>query len=403
MYVPENSYTRGSDGQDVQLTIDLELQRKAEALIKAAVDAHVAVGGWLIVIDPRNGEVLAAADVFRNEEARSRGGWPESWLDPLRDTSLAMARNRIWTDPFEPGSTFKPFFWSWATMNGHADPEEVLPTPGGQYNTPGVLFRDGRRSRRIKDAYGHKDANWSTALVKSLNTAMAMVAERLEPSEMQSMISAFGFSSHSGIAMPGEATGLRTSAARWDKLYTHLSVSFGQEIAVTPLQLARAFCVFARDDGSLPLVRITRIAESDEYLAPSLPVLSPEAVQKTRAVLERVMQARGTGRLAASERYSIFGKSGTPQMPNTNRKPGESGYFADRYMPNFLAAAPVDRPRIVVACGLQDPLKGSGANTDRNGHGYGGGYSAGRVVRDMIDHTLSYLGVPAEPPTASPR
>ena len=396
MFVPEDGYTRGADGQNVQLTIDMELQRKAEELIHAAVEAHSAVGGWLLVLDPRNGEVLAAADVFSNAAARERGGWPESWLDPLRDTSPAMARNRCWTDPFEPGSTFKPFFWSWATMHEKALPEEILPTPGGGYGTAGMIFRDGRRSRRIKDAYGKENQDWSTSLVKSLNTAMAMVAQRISPDEMQSMIRDFGFRDRTGIRMPGETRGLITSPKRWDALYTHLSVSFGQEIAVTPLQLARAFCVFARNDGSMPLVRIMRAAGSNRFSAPSLSVISPDTVHVTRQVLARVMSREGTGRHACSEKYSIFGKSGTPQMPNTNPARGEKGYFEDRYMPNFVAASPVDSPRIVVACGLQDPLKGTGANLDHNGHGYGGGYSAGRVARDMIDFSLGYLGIPGD-------
>ena len=396
MFVPEDGYTRGIDGHNVQLTIDMELQRKAEELISAAVEAHRAVGGWLLLLDPRNGEILAAADVFSNAEARSRGGWPEAWLDPMRDTSPSMARNRCWTDPFEPGSTFKPFFWSWATMHEKALPEEILPTPGGGYGTVGVIFKDGRRSRRIKDAYGKEKQDWSTSLVKSLNTAMAMVAQRMSPIEMQSMIREFGFRDKTGISLPGETRGLITSPDRWDTLYTHLSVSFGQEIAVTPLQLARAFCVFARDDGSIPLMRITRQAGSKRFAAPSLPVISNDTVLLTREVLARVMSPEGTGRSACSTKYSIFGKSGTPQMPNTKPAPGEKGYFEDRYMPNFVAAAPLETPRIVVACGLQDPLKGAGANLDHNGHGYGGGYSAGRVARDMIDFSLEYLGVPGD-------
>jgi cell division protein FtsI/penicillin-binding protein 2 len=196
--------------------------------------------------------------------------------------------------------------------------------------------------------------------------------------------------------MPGETRGLTTSSEHWDALYTHLSVSFGQEIAITPLQLIRAFSVFAREDGSMPLVRITRSSGSSRFATPSLPVLSPKTVLTTREVLARVMSPEGTGRHACSETYSIFGKSGTPQMPNTNPKKGQKGYFEDRYMPNFVAASPVSSPRIVVACGLQDPLKGEGANSDHNGHGYGGGYSAGRVARDMIDFTLGYLGVPGD-------
>ena len=150
------------------------------------------------------------------------------------------------------------------------------------------------------------------------------------------------------------------------------------------------------DDGSIPLMRITRQAGSKRFAAPSLPVISNDTVLLTREVLARVMSPEGTGRSACSTKYSIFGKSGTPQMPNTKPAPGEKGYFEDRYMPNFVAAAPLETPRIVVACGLQDPLKGAGANLDHNGHGYGGGYSAGRVARDMIDFSLEYLGVPGD-------
>ena len=143
-------------------------------------------------------------------------------------------------------------------------------------------------------------------------------------------------------------------------------------------------------------MRITRQPGSNRFAAPALPVISNETVLLTREVLARVMSPEGTGRNARSMKYSIFGKSGTPQMPNTRPAPGEKGYYEDRYMPNFLAAAPVVAPRIVVACGLQDPRKGAGANLDHNGHGYGGGYSAGRVARDMIDFSLEYLGVPGD-------
>ena len=393
MYVPEDGYTAGADGESIQLTLDIELQRHAEKLITAAVEAHHAVGGWLIAIEPRTGEILALADVFDNDEARRRGGWSEGWLDPMRDQAPELGRNRTWTDPFEPGSTFKPFFWAWATMLGAARPDEVLDTPGGGFGTSGTVFRDGRRSRRIRDAYGRADQDWSTSLVKSLNTAMAMVAERMDSEEMQAMIQNFGFRNKTGLQVPGEATGLITPPNKWDRLYTHLSVSFGQEVAVTPMQLTRAFCVFARPDGTLPLLRVVRAEGSDRFSTPSLPVLSPEVVRETRDVLARVMSDQGTGRRARSEHFSIFGKSGTPQMPNINPAPGEKGYYDDRYMPNFIGGAPVETPRIIVACGLQDPLKGSGANADHNGHGYGGGYSAGRVVRDMIDYSLFYLGV----------
>ncbi|MDG2022146.1 MAG: penicillin-binding transpeptidase domain-containing protein [Phycisphaerales bacterium] len=434
LFVREGDYEPGQDGGDIELTIDLLLQDYVEKRLARAVAEHHAVGGWIVVIDPVSGNVLAAHDLIDNEEGRRRGGWPESSLDPIRDElGRSFGRNRVWTDLVEPGSTMKPVFWSWAVSQGLADPAETIRdtkgrgTPGGGFGTSGRTFSyPGQRgTRRIKDAYGHSNVTWETALVKSLNTAMAMVALRMADRDrdlghpvgtgMWEMFRAFGFLNENGINMPGEQTAMLTPLSAWTPLYSQLSVSFGQEIGVTPLQLARSYCPIARNDGRLPTMRIVRPAsELPARIVPTAGVLAHADVMATRKALETVISPAGTGRHAVSEKgYRLWGKSGTPQMvryefvpsrPDADGRLGEGtwagkGYWDERYNPNFVGAGPFHEPRLIVACGLNDPDKHSGANLDHNGHGYGGGYSAGRVVRDVLDHALEYLGVPPDEKT----
>jgi cell division protein FtsI/penicillin-binding protein 2 len=434
LFVREGDYKSGEDGGDVELTIDLFIQDYVEKRLARAVAEHHAVGGWIVVIDPLTGDVLAAHDLIDNEEGRRRGGWPESSLDPIRDKlGDSFGRNRVWTDLVEPGSTMKPVFWSWAVSRGLADPAETIRdakgrgTPGGGFGTNGLTFTyPGQRgTRQIKDAYGHADVSWETSLVKSLNTAMAMVAVRMADRDqdlgqpigtgMREMFRAFGFLNENGINMPGEQTAMLTPLKAWTPLYSQLSVSFGQEIGVTPLQLARSYCPIARNDGRLPTMRIVRPSSKlPVRIVPSAAVLTSHDAMATRRALETVISPAGTGRYAISEKnYRLWGKSGTPQMVRNDFVPAKlnaagdllegtwiaRGYWDERYNPNFVGAGPFDEPRLIVACGLNDPDKHSGANLDHNGHGYGGGYSAGRVVRDVLDHALEYLGVPPDEKT----
>lgn len=404
LFVDDGDFEPGRDGDAVMLTIDLEIQRYAESRLREAIDDHHAVGGWIVVADPLTGEILAAVDVLHNDRARERGGWREIDLDPARDPGglgPSHQRNRVWTDTFEPGSTFKALFWSWAIDQGAAQPDEILPTPGGGFANPGHVFTSGRHRRRIRDTYGHEDADFRKSLIKSLNTGMAFVAERMTSGQMQEMITRFGLRDRTGIDMgPAEQVAMVASPENWHRLYTQLSVSFGQEISMTPLQLVRAFCAIARPDGGVPLLNLVRPSKIQTFTTPAPRAISPESVRVTRETLEEVVGPNGTGRKAASDRYRIFGKSGTPQMNRYDLQEDGSwksnGHHEDRYMPNFIAGAPFDAPRLVVACGLQDPDKHAGANLDGNGMGYGGGYSAGRVVRDVIDFTLVYLGVPSD-------
>ncbi|MHC4989740.1 MAG: peptidoglycan D,D-transpeptidase FtsI family protein [Planctomycetota bacterium] len=373
MWVSPEDYQPGVQGEDVRLSLDIVVQDAAERHLQAAVERYNAGGGRLVVLDCRSGELLAMADVLR-----TRPGWEEQTVDPVRDIDPGLARNRCITDPYEPGSTFKPFIWAAATHLGRVDMQEQLPTP------PKYAYRTSR-GRVIRDSHYIENADWLTVLLHSINSGMAIVAERMSHAEMQQAISDFAFGHRTNCDLPGESPGIVTTPRQWSH-YTQTSVCMGHEIAVTPLQMVRAFAVFARD-GSMPLLRISAaVDERDQYQF--VRQVIPEWLAGTvRDAMRQVME-RGSGHRARSDRYQLFGKSGTAQLP---KKEG-GGYHENRYVSSFIAGAPFENPRLVVLCVIDDP--------DRS-RGHFGGAIAGPVVRDVMDEVLTYLGEPADVPEAN--
>lgn len=370
LHIEDGNYVPADDGGDVRLSIDLVLQDIAERRLAEAVRHYNAGGGRLVVFDPQSGDVLAMVDILQK-----RSGWKEVTDDPSRRIDPALGRNRCLTDPFEPGSTFKPFVWAAATEVGIFTPSSRVPTPtNGPYRT---AF-----GRAIRDVKYYGPVSWKTVLVKSLNSGMAIAGERMSFSDMQEKaVERFGFGKLTHLGVPGETAGLVTSPSAWSK-YTQTSVAMGHEIGVTPVQMVRAFSAFCTD-GWMPQPRIELPVGSDGRVlaSPHTSVIPASIAHETRSAMEGVL-TEGTGRRAQSAVYRMFGKSGTAQLP----KPAGQGkgYFEDRYVANFIAGAPFDQPRVVVLCVIDDPDK-------KKGHF--GGSIAGPVVRDVIDESLQYLGV----------
>ncbi len=368
LWIEPHDYRRGADGDSVRLSIDLVIQELAEHRLQEAVAKYNAGGGRIVVLDCRSGEILAMCDVLN-----TRPGREDVARDPVRATHAGLGRNRCVTDPYEPGSTLKPFIWAVATELGKATPGEIIPTPADRpYRT--------RYGRPIRDSHYHGSATWRTVLVESLNTGMAIVGERMTHAQMRDAVRRFGFGRLTRCGIPGESAGLLTPAARWSD-YTQSSVAMGHEIAVTPVQMVQAFTAFARD-GTLSPLRIIAADPRDTQYRFERRVCSPATARLVREVLRDVMEV-GTGQRARSVRYQLFGKSGTAQLP----RPEGGGYFEDRYVSSFIAGAPFADPRVVVLCVIDDP--------DRR-LGHWGGDVAGPAVRDVIDGALEYLGVGAE-------
>jgi cell division protein FtsI/penicillin-binding protein 2 len=368
LWINREDFVPGDAGQDVRLTVDLAVQEIVERHLGAMVQEVNAGGGRMIVMDVTNGDVLAMADFLQD-----RPGWKEATRDPSRKIHPSLGRNRNFTDPYEPGSTFKSFVWARATELGAARPSEIIPLPDGPYVTS--------FGRAIRDVKYPGSVPWKTVLVKSLNGGMAQVAMRLKHQDLQRMVQDFGFGQKVAMGIPGESAGIVTTPAKWSN-YTQTSVAMGHEIAVTPIQMVRAFSAFARPDGTMiqPRLVLPRGTAGDVPGAPSRQVIAPAVLAEAKDAMKGVVE-EGTARKARSEHYRMYGKTGTAELA----VPGQKGYDRDRYTASFIAAAPFDRPRIAVLCIIDDPDK-------RKGHF--GGSIAGPVVRDVVDETLQYLGVP---------
>lgn len=364
----EGAFTPPDDGNDVRLSIDMVVQAAAERALAEAVERSNAAGGQVIVVDLADGGLLAIADLIREEAGRDGAA-----SDPLRRQDAALARPRAVTDPYEPGSTFKPFVWAYAVELGVVHPDEVLPTPSA---SPLVL-RDGRGARRIRDVRYYGPSSWSKVLVKSLNTGMAIVSQRMTDAQMQECVRRFGFGRPTACGLAGESAGIVTPPADWKRLYSQISVSFGQEIGVTAMQMLRAFATLC-GDGTLPTFHL---GGPPRWTSPE-EVVSPRTARLARETMEQVM-LEGTGRRARSDRYRIFGKSGTAQLVRADG----GGYHEDRYRSSFIGGAPFEQPRVAVICVIDDPDKRAVPEA------YGGGALAGPVVRDVIDAALDHLGV----------
>jgi cell division protein FtsI/penicillin-binding protein 2 len=372
LWVRQDGYQPPTDGQAVRLSLDVTISAIAEQELAIACEQYDARAGEMIVMHPVTGEILAMAN------------WPPSDPRDAGNSDPDIRRNRSVTDAFEPGSTFKPFVWAAATELNLARPDEMIDCHNGFYVSP--------KGRRLRDAHGYGRLTWEEVLIKSSNIGMAIVGQRMGSAKMHSAIGAFGFGSRPGSKLPGEAAGIVNPLGSWTH-YSQTSVPMGQEVAVTALQLTRAFCTLA--NGGLLVTPTLTPYDTPEGAPDGTPdsapaiyerVLSRRIADHTRDVLRRVV-TEGTGRKADSSLYAIFGKTGTAQVADTEN----GGYLEGKYNSVFVCGAPFDDPQIVVLCAIHEPTKAKG---------YFGGIVAAPPARAVVEQTLTYLTVPLSQPPA---
>lgn len=415
LWVDPGGLTPTERGDDIWLTLDVEIQRIALEELERGVKDADAAGGRAVVIEPLSGDVLAIADYQvdrddvesfpwiaeddweqrRDEPGPGRRRYDAVPYDARRDIHPAMARNRCVEDIYEPGSTFKPFVWAVALEAGIFQPDAFVETHDGEWRTS--------YGRWIRDTEPMHRQTWADVLLNSSNIGMVKAGEALSKDTLRSAVTRFGFGRRTGIELPGEAVGIVTPSSRWND-YSHTSVSFGQEVAVTPIQMARAFSTFARPGdlaGTLPGVQLVR---DDVQVGRELQrrVLSPTTVTSVREALagvgdkiDRRMESWGEGPFA----YRMFGKSGTADIPlgaapEGHRRPRwVGGYYDEQYTASFVGAAPASDPRLVVLVVIDDP--GPGVIVRRMHYGSS---AAAPVVRRIFERALSYQQVPADRP-----
>ncbi|MBN1436888.1 MAG: penicillin-binding protein 2 [Sedimentisphaerales bacterium] len=383
----QDGSSRGRDGLTVALTIDAAIQGFVEEQLQQTVERYNAAGAVGIVMDPQTGEIYALANYPGFSPATARQ------CDPN------LLRNRVLTDPIEPGSTFKPFTVAAAIEYGLVNPDTRIDCHNGRYS--------GRGFGTIREYNYHRYGMLTVAeiIMRSSNIGSAIMAQRVGKSRFYEMLQRFGFGRRTGIDLPGEGVGILRPLEQWnDHEYTLTRVAFGQGVAVTPIQLIRAFCVFA-NGGQLVRPRLTRGLldqagnvvrdfTQEEALWPlrvegdptdSRQVIAPEVARvMVEDILLGVVERReGTAHNAFLPGYDVFGKTGTAQVPLSDGR----GYEEDKYVASFIAGAPAYDPRLCVLVMVREP--------DRSlGLGYTGGRVAAPPVREILRQSLAYLQIP---------
>lgn len=357
------------DGATVQLTIDVGLQTIAESALEAGVREAQAAAGTAIVLDPWTGEILALANA-PTFDPNDRGTVPP-----------AHRRNRAINDFYEPGSTFKAILAAAALEHGVVRPDEMIFCENGAMPVGKWVIHDHHR---------HGWLSMTEAIAVSSNIAAAKIGERLGRDRFYPFLVDLGFGKATGIDLPAEVGGMLRPIGDWSRINL-MTTSFGQGVAVTPLQMARAFAAIA-NGGQLvqPYVGMRATSASGEELWEHQPnvirrVMKPETAKAVTAMLEQVVEEGGTGTKAQIAGVKVAGKTGTSQKV----EPGTGRYSADARVASFVGFLPADAPKFVIMVMVDEP------QTSKYG-----GMVAAPIFQAIGAAALERLGlIPAQPTT----
>lgn len=310
-------------GASIVLTINRALQDICERAISEAVAELNAAGGDIVVMNPHTGEVLALAS--------------------KRSDPSAVANTAV-TEPFEPGSTLKPFIAASLLARGRAKPEEIIETYNGELMIDGRLIRDLHRAPEL---------SLSDVIRFSSNVGIVRFGERLSVAEKYETLRDLGFGMATGLPLPAESNGTLRDPRHWGKT-TPQSILMGYEIAVTPIQLVTAYSAIA-NGGNLVEPHIVKEVRSPagELLYRAEPrvirrVMPAEVARSVQQMLLGVVQG-GTATKADLEMFDVAGKSGTA------RRTVGGSYRAGNYTASFVGLFPGNDPQYVVLVKLDSP------------------------------------------------
>lgn len=326
----------------------------------SAIAESNAKSGTAIVLDPHTGEILALANA------------PTFDPNDVGAASPAARANWALQNIYEPGSTFKIVAFSAAIEKGLAKPTDHIDCQMGSITVA---------KRVIHDAHPFGDLTLAEALAKSSNVAAIKLGIRVGDQTMYDYITRFGFGARTGIELPGETGGLIRPVKRWQQSSIG-SVAIGQEVGVTPLQMAAAFGALANDGVRIAphLIREIRNASGATAFRPNPEqrrVISKDTANALRGMLEGVT-LNGTAKKAQLDGYSAAGKTGTAQKID----PRTGTYSQTKYVASFVGFAPVNNPAVVIIVVIDEP-----------GGAYHGGDVAAPVFRQIAEQILPDMGV----------
>ena len=344
-------------GKPLRLSIDLRLQHLQHRELAKAVTAAGAASGSVVTLDAHTGEILAMVN------------YPVYNPNSRKNMKAANMRNRAMTDTYEPGSTMKSMTLVAALESGRYSTNTMIDTSPGWIRVGPKTYPDPRN-------YG--EISLSRVIEKSSQVGVTKLAVDLGHEPIWDVFNRFGIGQPPGTGFPGESSGVLPNRPRWYST-EKISLAFGYGITATPLQLARAYSVFANHGMMQP---VSLLALEGEEIG-GTQVVSAEIADQVLTVLGRVTGEHGTARKARVPGYEVGGKTGTVH------KVGPQGYIDDSYVALFAGVAPVDDPRVVTVVVINEP----------KGEAYGGGAAAAPVFSSVTRGALRLLGVtPTELP-----
>ncbi len=357
-------------GKDVTLTLDEVIQHIAEKELDKGLADSKARGGVCLVMDPHTGEVLALSV---RSTLRGRGAFnpnepkqyqPEEW------------RNRAVTDAFEPGSIFKVVTAAAAIEEKVVHPQERIDCSAGSIQVA---------DRVIKDAHKNGVLTFTDVIADSSNVGTIKVALRLGKARFAKYIDAFGFGKKTGVDLPGEIAGLAKDHRLWSGV-SLASIAIGQEIGVTPIQIAVAFSAIANGGSLMKPFLVSEVRDPKDKEGAERVTFGPVTVSRVvsedtsrtlRQILQKVVES-GTGQKAKPAGYTAAGKTGTAQK--IDQRTGL--YSKEDYVSSFAGFAPAGAPKLVIVVMVDSPV----------GVAWGGSVAA-PVFKAVAEQSLTYLQV----------
>lgn len=324
------------NGKDVVLSVDSKIQYIAYTQLKAAVEHFGAKAGGAVVLDVHTGEVLALAN-FPSYDPNDR-----------RKLTGAQLRNRVMTDTFEPGSTLKPITVALALDSGRVKPGTLIDTGGGK-----LTIAD----RTISDTKAHGVINVGQIIEMSSNIGTSKIALSMPAQDMWEMFTKVGFGQQPKWGFPGAVAGRVRPYKSWRPI-EQATMSYGNGISVSLIQLARSYMMFARNGDTIPLS-----FEKVDKEPLSQQIIKPQTAAQMREMLETVVSGKdGTAKKAQIPGYRVGGKTGTAYKV-------ENGRYAmpRKYIGSFVGMVPMSAPRFIIAVMIDEPTQ--------NGH-FGGSVAA---------------------------
>jgi len=386
-------YNKPTDGDDIVLTIDVNIQSIAEKYLKqACIDNNCTDGGNVIVMNPQNGEILGMAgypnfnlnDPFFSVEELPQGVAEKNGLDAnnLSDNdknklAQSLWRNKAISDPYEPGSTFKIVTTSIALQEGIATPDKA-----GEFCCVGYIEVAGVKMKCWRYYKPHGSESLRQALMNSCNPVFIGLGEKIGVSTYYKYLNKFGFLKKTGIDIPGEASSIFLNEKKVGPVELG-TIAFGQRFKITPIQMATMLSSIGNKGVYIKPHFVKEIISNSEFdengnrkvteigKQEGERIISEENAANVLSMMQSVVD-EGTGKKAKSEGINIGGKTGT----------SEDGVNTGKYIASFIGIAPVESPKVVVLVILYNP-KGEG--------GHSGGGIAAPVAGKIIKETLDYL------------